>query len=111
MKKIMEKEVTICDECGKEEYVEACLGCGIEHCNKCRKKCGVEYEHAVHISGSGDGYFCHECDIHPPTNIRKLHQAYLNIRKLREESEEWYVNFGKHQKEAEAALEALQQIY
>lgn len=104
----MEKEVTICDECGKEEYVTACLGCGVEHCYECRKKCGVEYEHAIHCSGSGDGYFCYECDISPPKTVEELHQAYLNIRILQEQEKQWMNNFEKRKKEAEMALEALQ---
>ena len=108
MKKLMEKEVTLCDECGKEDYLTACLGCGVEHCYECKKTCGVEYEHATHIFGSVDGYFCHECDTHPPTKVKKLHQAYLNIRRLRERSEKWFENNRMQEKEAEAALEALQ---
>jgi len=103
----MEKEVTICDECGKEDYLTACLGCGVEHCFKCQRKCGVEYEHSIYISGSGDGYFCHECDIHPPKKIEELHQAYLNIRNLWTQSEEWYKHFEMRKKRSRGKIGSI----
>ena len=62
MKKTIKKEVTFCDNCEKETYVEPCLRCGVEHCWKCKEIESVEYGHAVYFQGSGDGYYCKACD-------------------------------------------------
>ena len=54
---------------------------------------GQEYEHAVHISGSGDGYFCHKCDNTPPEKVKELHHAYKKIQALRDIETNWHKNF------------------
>lgn len=104
VKKIVQKEVSICDVCGKEAYVHTCLGCGMDFCWDCSKKDGITYEHAVYFSGTGDGFFCHKCDANPPKKIEKLHQAYRRIRVLREEQEIWYSDFELRMREAESIL-------
>lgn len=110
MRKIVSKEVTICDNCGKEGYVETCLRCGVEYCWKCRKDLGVEYSHGVDFSGSGDGYYCASCDVY----LRQhggdsLHLAYLEIQKLKREASGFYADFKIRQDEAEAKIKQLNQ--
>ena len=108
--KVIKKEVSFCDNCGKEEYVQACLGCGVEHCLECRRKMGVEYKHAVHFSGSGDGYFCHKCDNAPPEEVNELYWAYYQIQALRDIEKTWRRNFDVRAKVAEEALRELLEV-
>ena len=108
MKKIIEKEATFCDHCGKEAYVETCLCCGVDHCYECRKTQGVEYEHGVGFSGNGDGYYCNECD----TKLSKskadpLYNAYHEIKTLRQKQRLWYAKFNAEVTAAEQRIKAL----
>ena len=105
--RVIKKEVSFCDECGKEESVQACLGCGVEHCWVCRSKMGYVYKHAVHFSGSGDGYFCHQCDNAPPENAKVIHLAYQRILALRDIEKNWHKNFDARIKVTEGELERL----
>jgi len=107
MKKIVQKEVSICDHCGKEEYTEPCLRCGIEHCWECRETQGIEYRHSVHFQGTGDGYYCRACDKYLKEHKDILHSAYLAIKKLKNEEKEFYDDFKKRVDEAEEHLQYL----
>lgn len=108
MKKIIEKEVQICDCCGKETYCDSCLRCGLEHCWECRKECGVEYTHGVHFSGSGDGYYCTICnDELAKQGPDNLYNCYVKIANLKKESKEWYLDFHARSDKAEARLKQL----
>lgn len=94
MKITVMKEVTICDCCETEAYLTACLNCGVEHCYECRAKYGKTYEHAVHFSGSNDGYYCKKCDadlIEGPDT--RQHKAYRKIEALRNEVKAWSSDF------------------
>lgn len=84
MKKVIKKEVTFCDCCGNEmEYSHKCIRCGKDHCYNCLSK-GKEYAHSVHCSGSGDGFYCNECDaILTQSKSDTLHNAYKEIELLR----------------------------
>ena len=68
---------------------------------------GHEYEHAIHFSGTGDGYFCNKCDNDPPENVKELHQAYRRIQSLRNEEKEWHEHFRVRASVAEEELERL----
>ena len=108
MKKIIKKEVQICDACQKETYAETCLNCGVEHCWECRKEHGVEYTHALYFSGSGDGYYCNSCHNElsaKPTN--KLFNAYSAIADLKQEGNKWQRDFKARSDKAEALLKEL----
>ena len=108
MRKSINKESTFCDKCGKETYVDKCLKCGVEHCWECKKTEGIDYKHAVHFSGSGDGYYCHTCDTElRVTKSDKLHTAYRMIANLREEAEQFYKDFNNRAKLAEIQTEKL----
>ncbi len=109
MKKLIEKEVTLCDRCGKETYCEQCLGgCGIEHCWECRRERGVEYTHTVHFSGSDDGYYCTLCNTKlSEQGSDDLHNAYLTIADLRREVKKWSADFETRSDKAEALLKQL----
>ncbi len=108
MKKIVSKQTHFCDMCGKEDdYPHVCMNCGKEMCYDCRKKHGVEYTQGVHFSGSGDGYYCKECDLKLTTNGKdKLHAAYRAITSLRLENKAYWNNFEKRSKEAESTLQS-----
>ena len=88
MKKIIEEEAIFCDRCeGRADFPSTCRHCGSQHCYSCREKHGVEYNHAVHFSGSDDGYYCNECDAElQASKSDALHCAYLAIMALRQES-------------------------
>jgi len=108
MKRVIEKEVTICDKCNKETYVRKCLKCGVEHCWDCRQTEGVEYTHSVWSSGSGDGYYCNKCDTElKKTHSDKLHSAYLTIEDLGIEYNSFIENYDKRAKTAESVIKEL----
>ena len=108
MKKTLSKEVTVCDQCNKEAYVETCLKCGAEFCYDCRKTCGVEYPHGVYFSGSGDGFYCNKCDSElKATGVDPLHSAYLKVKYLRDENTSFARNFKARTNDAEAEIKRL----
>lgn len=103
MKKIVHKEVSFCDVCGKEcSYAQVCLNCGKEFCYECLKTEGVKYKHSVWFSGTGDGTYCNECDSKLKTSGNKLHTAYRKIVSLSNECEDFCSDFKKRADEAEA---------
>lgn len=110
MKKIIKKEVCFCDLCKKESnYPTPCLGCGSEVCYECQKKSGVVYPHAVHLSGSGDGFYCDKCDAKLWRNgTDKLHGAYRAVAALRTEAMAWNKDFTQRRVAAEELLKGLQ---
>src|SRR5581483_7459337 len=90
MKKIVQKETTVCDFCDNDESVYGrCLGCGKHVCEA----------HGVRYSLSGfensrsyeDGVYCKECDakLDDP-----LHRAWVELRKFHEQyrsiHQQWY---------------------
>lgn len=111
MKKKEVREVVYCDNCKKENYVTACMHCGIEHCWECREIAGKEYPHSVYSSGSGDGYYCSKCDKELTIiGDDAIHKAYRTIAYLRKELDSWLLNFKVRQEKAEAKLKSLQEI-
>ena len=110
MKKSILKEVTFCDCCDKEGYVVQCIRCGIEHCWKCRESQGKNYTYSVWCSGSGDGYYCNECDeVLMKTEKSELHSAYVNINNLKKERIKLLKDIDSRCKLAEIELEQIQQ--
>ena len=105
MKKKTMKEVSFCDYCGKEvEYPHRCMGCGTEYCYECSKIYLVEYHAGVYFQGSGDGDFCHMCNLNPPGKVKLLHQMYKGIEKLRNEVETFNREFDTQRKIQEDEL-------
>jgi hypothetical protein len=95
MKKLIEIEAAFCDNCGRQEYTEACLGsCGLEVCWRCKQIRGVEYKRGVYVSGSGDGFYCTPCDQRlSEDHTDRRHTAYQVVRALRDEYVAWHKNF------------------
>lgn len=64
MKKTVQREIEICDVCREAEANRwsKCDRCGNAFCYECRKTGGVEYAHGVYSGGSGDGFYCAECN-------------------------------------------------
>ena len=113
MKKTITTEIKVCDICGDDKHVyEECLCCEKNFCYDCAKISGTDYPHAVHASGSGDGYFCNGCkEIILSTPNHKLYEllmAYLSITCLRSEMEASYKIFEGRSREVEAKLKSLQ---
>lgn len=111
----MRKKQTIinkyCDICAREEEAfDTCLCCGKDFCISHAKTMGVEYLFSVNFGGSGDGFFCKKCDIelsndnttHP---LYRLHEAYKEIKYLRDEAKEYYKKLEKRGDEAEHHLQ------
>ena len=103
---MVEVEIKVCDVCGNEEHVyDTCLKCGNDYCYDCAKVSGVDYRHSVYSSGSGDGYFCNKCIVeirnNPQDKYYNLHEAYLNVARLRKEVEADYKDTQDKQDEAE----------
>ena len=111
MKKAITKTVSVCDQCGTDEHVYThCLRCGKEYCFECRKVHGTEYQHGVNVSGSGDGYYCNECNaILMNTKEDPLFNAYQLIQQLKREASGFYREFKKRQDHAEETIKRLLQ--
>ena len=109
MKQTVQKEVVICDSCGTQEsYCSRCRNCGKDHCYNCQKTSGVSYSHGVHFSGSGDGYYCLQCDRSlRATGDNSLHSAYLAIQALRAEERRWAEDFRVRQVAVEEEVKRL----
>lgn len=108
MKKTVTKEVDCCDVCGKEDYVNTCMSCGIDHCYDCSQTRGKRYAHAVNFSGSGDGYYCSSCDNSlTSSGIDLTHASYRKIESMRNEEKAWYADFRKRADSAEKRLSAI----
>src|SRR5574343_850187 len=107
MKKQVVIEHSFCDNCGSRDYTYKCLGCKTEVCYKCKEKVGREFSHAVHFSGSSDGFFCSKCLVEPPEKVKSLLYAYLAIDALKDEYKGWWENFDKRSKKAEEYLKTF----
>ena len=108
MKKFMQKEISFCDECKREQgYTATCLGCGKEYCFDCRKIFGRSYEHGVSCCGSGDGYFCNICIDNPPDKIKELLAGYREIAAIRAERKAYYDRFEERENKAEGDMKSL----
>ncbi|KKK54476.1 hypothetical protein LCGC14_3084340 [marine sediment metagenome] len=113
MKKEITKTVEFCDACEKQcDYPRHCMKCGRAFCYECSKKYGVEYPHAVHFSGSDDGFYCMSCDeelrkIPDRSKATQIHQAYLGISSLRLEYKRLYAELEIREKEVETKLKNL----
>lgn len=110
MKRTTLKEVFVCDICGEEDnYMQQCTGCGIHICNACEHDNeAVSYQHAVSFSGSGDGFYCLDCDKKfKESKDNPLYNAYMHIQSLRAEHAAFYADFRNRQDEAEKHVEHL----
>ena len=110
MKKMIQIEATFCDYCGKQDYVEKCLGCGIEYCLECKKILGVQYPDFFNSFSTG-GFFCNICD----TKFLKdgnnaLHTAYKRIKDLQNESKLFYDDLMIRVNKSEIVLKKLQKF-
>lgn len=110
MKKDIIKTVTICDKCMQEaDYAQGCMKCGTHICYECSKHFGKHYQHGVYILGSGDGFYCTECDAELSLDESDdLHNAYVRIQRLRSEAEEWNLEFKAKVAQAEHNVMELQ---
>jgi len=107
MKKLIEKETTLCDFCGAETWGSTCNGCSKDICYDCMGKHAVEYNHGVYFAGSGDGLYCHECDTALTTSGDPKLQAYKAIKALRAEEKGWHEDFRIRAEKAEAHLKTF----
>ena len=108
-KKKLTQDVVFCDACGTDKHVYShCGNCGVDHCYECAKKLGKTYSHGVYCGGSGDGYYCTQCQatLHKTGDVRFM--AYLRIQDLRAECERWSADFNARQTAAEKAIRDLQ---
>ena len=106
MKKTVKKEVSICDECGKQGCLHECMICGKDYCYECFKVIGIKFSHSVRCSGSGDGEYCAECV--EKNSSDELIIAYQAIQSLRDECDAYYLQFDKR---ADAAKERVSLLF
>lgn len=107
MKKLITKELKVCDWCETDEHVyHECLICGKDACFNCGEVNMTSLAHGVHFSGSGDGGYCNDCLETNQDN--KLIIAYNVIQTLRKEEENWYADFKIRQETAEKRIKELQ---
>ena len=91
----MEKEVSVCDACGKEAqyYLRKCVGCGIVYCEKCANLYGIGYNRRVLLCSTRNIYFCTSCDLHPPDQVKELHAVCRYAKALSIEYDTWHQKF------------------
>lgn len=112
MKKIEPIEVTYCDHCKKRvDYATKCMRCGVEHCWTCKGRAGKSYNHGVHVSGSGDGYYCLKCDAALAADGGDaVYNSYRDIANLRRQLDDWSRDFRLRQVAAETRLREMQEL-
>lgn len=101
--------VHVCEGCGGDcDYPTKCLSCREAFCYDCRKTKGITYKHAVHCSGSDDGFYCTACDTALITRKgSKLHSAYRSIADLVAQYEAFYRDWEMRAKIHEAVIKDL----
>ena len=112
MQKQVNKIVTVCDVCGKEQlYSTKCRICGKDFCHGCCKDNIKCYPHSICCSGGSDGYYCVECLNKPiPAEHMELIEAYKMIASLRAEYMVWNKNYEARSKAAEAKVQELSKV-
>ena len=114
MKKMVEKEVEFCDNCGSDDCVfNECNGCGKHFCYDCNedKGMGKKYIHSVYCSGTGDAYLCNDCLSRPTPKVTGILRAYEAVQRLRVENENWQKDFGKRCEAAKAETKRVAEKY
>lgn len=106
MKRQVQKIETVCDFCNKENAWYSCLGCKKDVCYECLETKGIWYYHGCFSQGSGDGFYCAECNSINPGDA--LLEAYRTIRKLRAEYDSFLVEWDRRRGLAEEHLKTLQ---
>ena len=105
------KEITvyICSVCGKDEdsYPRCCIECGEHFCWECAKRLATDYQHALHVSGSGDGLYCATCIAKLTLAPDDLFVAYAAIKTLREASRKYYEALEKNGEKLQAQIAKL----
>ncbi|MDO8622612.1 MAG: hypothetical protein Q7R52_00025 [archaeon] len=102
MKKIITKEINICDICSSEHvYGDVCLCCGIYYCSE-HSNLGIDFLHSCFSGGTGDIFFCNNCieNLDACVGIDKfieIYQIYNKIRKLGIKQEIEYELFRKQE--------------
>ena len=109
MKKIVQREIHFCDKCGLERFhVNTCLQCGLELCYECSEYHGKRYDKSTVTFGSGDGFYCNECDSTlTSTGENKLHNAYRAIKRLKDEMKAFETDWERRSAEANDALRLI----
>lgn len=100
MKKIIEKEVTFCDNCGKEAgLVLECVTCETELCFDCSDQLMVRLY--VGMDRGNTAYICKKCFDRPETIAgieREKYDHLMNVKAVRAEYEAVYQSQKKRDK-------------
>jgi hypothetical protein len=109
MKKSIQREIHFCDKCGREiSYAPTCLHCGLELCYDCETYHGKRYAGSTVTLGSGDGFYCNECDSKlTSTGKNKLHNAYRAIQRLKDEMKAFETDWERRSAEANHTLKRI----
>ena len=108
MKKIIKKEMYVCDICTSSDSIYThCKECGKDFCYECRKDNTVEYPHSVHCTGSGDGTYCNQCDAKlKKSGNNELYNWYQKIKRLRAKKKKIYADIESEIDWAELQVQA-----
>jgi hypothetical protein len=106
---IKEVEVHVCDNCGRESQMDfGCFACAYSVCWTCKDEVLIEYAFGVYFTGWADGLYCRPCDMRlSEDECDPLHNAYVEIRSLKDEALCINAGFKKRQTVAEALVERL----
>ncbi len=107
MRKMVSQEVVVCDVCHDKSASYACGKCGKDFCYECFGKQGIRYTHGIYSSGSGDGYYCLDCNAALIAKPTVLFSAYRTMAALKAEAEAWGTDFWKRADAAEAEIKRL----
>lgn len=99
MKKIVEKEIEICDVCKKEEAWKYCRICGKNFCDNCEKDAGKQLYSELGIESSDD-VFCNDCI----NKYKDLFDLYREMGEIRES------RIRRYEEETRKAIEITKKI-
>lgn len=105
MRKIVEREVTLCDTCKEEDVITACMRCGKEDCFDCQKH-GLELINGIY-GYSKRYYLCPNC-IEPMS--KEPTELYLALKAIKDFSRKQEVIGRELKLEAEKLMSQIKSV-
>lgn len=105
--------IITCDVCGKKDehgMSYECIGCHKDFCWDCHKNAGFLTHESINYSNHGF-FFCNECIVHVPKEIKPLYHASLRVEALRKIREDSALEWRKLEDEANTTLNTLREAF